>query len=574
MTHDHSKQVVVKKFHLQLIWPVLLRGKPEERPGEATPLVNAWADWFVANAGWADPLAGFARDEVTPIPDEYRYEETVYFHPFFRDFLMGDGGTMKRDLSARFLTRGDVRQVRVEIEGLSRDTFDVGRVQLHLLKPCVALLCVEVAAAGLPLWELQRLQDRVRRIYPPYWEAGGVPGLTPQRVAWLGADGSAVCESDVTASRGAFEAFARAGAEPPVCAHWQHFFGPLEPLKTRRQLVDRSLCYQQVTDERIPVMSYFAVPEPRRVTEGDFDRLTFVDDGTDEDEIGSHPYNPEFLRRGRAGHSYERFSHYGTTYLCSSYGFTAVGKSGWFFENVVLTHFRHHYFRMGLVAHYQRAALLYFADELSDAIKSLAGLGPREELNDGNFRQHLEDVQMSFLKFRSRAYFPEATRQLQGQELWELWFRHLNSQKLFDLVDASSERITNVLAQSETRALTGAQLELAQAQGREGEELKQLAREQANLARVAKWGLGASIVLSAASALLAWAGTFPDRIKHDYPGGGESAWGPWFWLGVAAAGGAVAMALTLAMFRRVTDRDLPVASALRREAARRPGELP
>lgn len=271
---------------------------------------------------------------------------------------------------------------------------------------------------------------------------------------------------------------------------------------------------------------------------GDYDRLTFVDDGNDNSEPENYPYNPFFLERRRLEYTYDRFSHYGTTYLCSGYGFTAVGKAEWFFENIILGHFRHHYFRMGLVAHYQRAALLYFSDELSNAIKTLAGKGPVDELIDPIFRSQLETVQMNFLKFRSRAYFPEVTNQLQGQELWKFWFDHLNSQLLFEIVDSSSERITSVLAQHETREMTKAQMRLAELQANENVEMKKLAIAQTlssaaqhRLATIAKQGLVVSIVLSALSVVLAWASLFPDSAKKDFSiGSGAVIWGPWIWL--------------------------------------------
>jgi len=245
-----------------------------------------------------------------------------------------------------------------------------------------------------------------------------------------------------------------------VLEHWQYFFGDLPALKTRQQLENRKekkeaeLCYQQLTDERIPTMSYFAVPDPSKISEGDYYRLTFVDDAADSPIPNTFPYNHAFLEKTQANYRYERFGHYGTTYLACGYGFTAVGKDDWFFTSIVHHHFRHHYFRMGLLAHYQRAALLYFADELSNAIKDLSGEEPSQELQNSDFRKHVEEIQMGFLKFRSRAFFPEVSNQLQAQELWKFWFDHLNTEVLFEAVDGTSHRLTDVLAENETRQLT------------------------------------------------------------------------------------------------------------------------
>ncbi len=478
MPAEHPKKIIVPKYHLTLLWPVLLRGKPPGDPNH--PPLLRWSSWFSDknNAGWSDPLAGMGPDEMPPVSGEYSYAETVYFHPFVRDFLMGDGGTKKKDRAAHLLTRDDVKGVRVRLAGLPERTYQVERVQLHLMKPSVAVLAVEVSATGVSLWELQQFQDQFRRIYPPFFDEKGIPGLCAESVVWLDKDGRNIPMNGLRPGQAMIEAFTREGGEPPVDPHWQFFFGNLLPLQTRKQLDDmkQPLCFQSVMDERIPTMSYFAFTDPSQVAEGDYDRLTFVDAASDTDDTAyTYPYHREFLARSREKYRYERFSHYGTTYLCSGYGFTVVGKYDPFFTTVVLGHFRRHYFRMGLLAHYQRAALLYFADELSNAIKKLEGKGTAEELQDEKFRKHVEDIQMKFLKFRSRSYFSEVSNQMQAQELFRFWFDHLNSKPLFDQVDATSQRLTSVLAESETRSLT----------------------------RVASYGVPLSVGLAAASASFA-----------------------------------------------------------------------
>ena len=114
----HSQDVVVSAYHLILIWPVLLRGSP---PGDDQPLMSRWADWMVEHgrcnddgATWADALAGFEPDDVTPVPDEFAYEETIYFHPFVHDFLMGDGADPQKgpERTAADARRRQVRRGR------------------------------------------------------------------------------------------------------------------------------------------------------------------------------------------------------------------------------------------------------------------------------------------------------------------------------------------------------------------------------------------------------------------------------------------------------------------------------
>ena len=451
------------------------------------------------------------RGYVAPIPEEFAYEETIYFHPFVRDFLMGDGGTRKRDLNVRLLTRDDVKSVEVELSdrGRSKVRLGVQRVQLYLMKPCVGVLGVELSGTGLRLGLLQDFQDQFRRIYPPFWiptEKSNVnlPGLSPLTVTWRGERDVQLCHVDTRLSKADCTAFTRAGGEPPVSDHWKFFFGELLPLKAAGEVggeglhgpaipqpsahddapktaaskaVGDPLRFQQILDDRIPCMSYFAVSEPESIAEGDYDRLAFYDASNDSNLADNYPYYGAFLAADRADWSYDRFLNYGTKYLCSGYGMTVVGRD-WdiqpstaqdgstsvdittgFFLGPVKHHFRHHYYRMGMLAHYQRAALLYFADELASSIKKLVGTG--EELRNPEFRGHLDSLQMTFLKFASRSFFREVSNQLQARDLWRFWWKHLRLGELFDQVNFTSGRLTEVLAQHETLRLTRSQEELA-----------------------------------------------------------------------------------------------------------------
>ncbi|MEO8164583.1 MAG: hypothetical protein ABI619_04230, partial [Betaproteobacteria bacterium] len=339
-----------------------------------------------------------------------------------------------------------------------------------------------VANAKQPvlLSELQDFTDQFRRLYPPFWWDSDAtnpvdPGLCLRNIEWWGPAPTeeaikvdhwlpAKSGSDDAASRKIssakkhFDSFTRVGAEPPLFSHWQWLFGKtIRPAQSQEHIhgdkdgVISGLFVQQLLDERMPVMSYFAVDDPSEVTEGDHDRLTFVDAaGTDP-----FPYQKEFLEERRARHSYDRFAHYDTRYFCSGYGFSMIGSAkDDLYQSHLLQHFSRHYFCLGLIAHFQRAALLYFADELTNSIKDLAGKSLGDELDSPEFRKRQETIQHRFLKFRSRAFFPEVTNQLQGRELFQLWFDVLETRQLFDQVDSTSERMTTVLAERESRQLT------------------------------------------------------------------------------------------------------------------------
>jgi hypothetical protein len=501
MSTKSSKQIEVKAFRHIVMWPVLLRGRPISRVGDESAL-QPWVEEFTRDRSeWQEQLddppdVGADGTGIPGVHPRFRYEQIVYFHPFVRDFLFGDGAELLRNRSTRILTRNDILGVDVELgpyqpEGVKL-RLDVMRTELYLCKPCVAILVMEVTKPRfvdsdqpVTLDMLQDFTDQFRRLYPPFWwdslenkMDACKPGLCLRGLTWLGENmkplafvqdmpTADVCDPDnstakpmrdLTSPKKNFEAFSRTGGEPPLFAHWQWLFGKtVRPALTQKDIRSphgetmSGLHLQQLLDERMPVMSYFAVDDPAEVTVGDLDRLTFVDaSGSD-----AYPYQAQFLANRRTRYSYERFAHYGTRYFCSGYGFSMIGRANdSMYSQTLLDHFSHHYFCMGLIAHYQRAALLYFADELAISMKVLAGKPIRKELCSGDFRNHVEMIQHRFLKFRSRAFFPEVTNQLQGQELFRLWFDVLETEPLYQFVDSSSERLTSVLAERESRQLS------------------------------------------------------------------------------------------------------------------------
>lgn len=412
------------------------------------------------------------------------YQEVVYFHPFARDFLYADGYHTPDKRPIRRLSRSDVTRAKVAIKDYPLLDLKIERAEIYLCKPNVMVFCLEVSNKDaknqyetLPLDVVHDFRDQFRRVFPPFFKAGTKPGeteagLSPKSVEWegLSVPPDSCCRLD--SPKKEFDAFTRQGAEPPVFAHWRVWFGDkIQPLprlivpgklrgfgrffkfcKRLRRWIDQSkpkgLFYEQIMDERMQCMSYLAAAEPSQISTGDCDRLTFVDaSGTDE-----FPYNPAFLKARRDAHKYDRFDslEYRTAYYFCAYAFTALGRNdcpNGFYTNHVLQHFRHQYYRMAIVAHYQRAALLYFSNEMAIAAKRLAGRKTRDEPGHRGYRDSLNDLQMQFIKFRSRSYFPDLTNQLQGQELNRLWFKHLDIQALFDQVDRTCDQINEVFTQ-------------------------------------------------------------------------------------------------------------------------------
>jgi hypothetical protein len=531
-----SDKIEVPIYHNILIWPLLLHGEPEARDEESNhSILGRWVGEFAEN-GWTE-----VKDPADPsgrrVSPEFEYEETVYFHPFVRDFLFGDGVSTSKDRALRVLSRNDVKRARVLLnDGTTKLEVYVHRVQLYICKPNVALFVMEVSnrpeepgdppvdtgSALTTLEQALNFQDQFRRIYPPFWsdfktnrDRATEAGLCPRSVEWLGPGLKPLTLDPKFATnspRSEFAAFTRDGAEPPVFNHWQYFFRPnVRPAQTRKDLDAKPgalrddntprLSYRQIMDERIPAMSYFAVPDPSVISTGDFDRITFLD-AAGKDEF---PYQKEFLADRRDKYTYERFRHYKTVYFCSGYGFAMVGEDDSskynFFSGTLLHHFRHHYFRMGLVAHSQRAALLYFADSLSKSLKKIKGLNPPEELRHKPLLKRVREIQWDFQKFRSRSYFPEVTNQLQGQELFRFWYDHLGTKNLFDLVDTTSQRLHHALAEHHHALAEKRNLKIAEETRKLTDDTRNLTGEMHKLTKLAAIGVPLSVGLAAFSVL-------------------------------------------------------------------------
>jgi hypothetical protein len=139
-----------------------------------------------------------------------------------------------------------------------------------------------------------------------------------------------------------------------------------------------------------------------------------------------------------------------TRWLCSGYAFVAVGNSEdrWFFTNEHsggLAHFRHHYFALGMIAHFHRASLLRFKHALAEAADALFTGESAEARRIRRFRGSTERLMKELLRYRTLYWFAEVSNQIQGRELFDLFKRHLNLEALFDDVCGDAENAASLL---------------------------------------------------------------------------------------------------------------------------------
>lgn len=519
MSTKPPSEIPVRAFHHILFWPVIMRGpaRSDAEDGEDSsiePFIKA----FEA-AGWKEEAG-----QKNGVHEDYSYAEVVYFHPFVRDFLFGDGKTTNDKRTLRRFARDDLKSLRVKIEmgtDQNPDPLDVAlrveRAELLLIRPRIALFLVEVSnrtltaktveiakdRTPLNLQQVMYLQSQLRHIYPPYFKPAG-HGDCPTAVEW---NLEAVSTFQTTLSpESQFREFTMTGAEPPVYAHWRKLFEndpanpQIAPLRSALGRNSGGLFLQQLLDDRMPAMSFISVDNPREIHQDDEDRLPAFD-------TPALDYESEFRDRIREGLRYTRFRHWGTTYYCNGTSFTEVCNSEWF-SNILLGHFRAHYSHLAVISQYQHAALLYFADELADCAKEMAD-GSAEERTDEGWRERLRKLQHRFLKFRTRSYFTEVSNQIQAKDLFRLWQDQLGTAALFERVSDASADVYEAV---------------------ENHEMKMLTVQQKKLADVATVGLKMSIVLTVVSLIVAWAGLYNEKIKANPFGGEAVVWGPWIWL--------------------------------------------
>lgn len=409
----------IAQFREILFWPLEIPGLGIGRENPVAAFVEA----FTHATPWC---------EHDSPPD---YAERVYFHPFVQRFLYGpDSGTEK------VFYRNDIDAVWLDLGGKGRVELAVENIALYLFVHGVAILALEVGGENLPLGQAQEILDRFRRAYPPYWESGdGDPGHCPLKVEWR-AGGNRIACSDYQDREAFCDFAARHNAARPA-AHWQYLLQPLRP-----DAGDR-FGYRQLEDERMPFMAWLACADPGLLTRGDFIRLCFADGSGDSDSL---PYARRFLEGFEQNHCYDRYWDYqendseppkranwmSTRYLLSGYGFVMVGKDepGFFADekNGALSHFRRHYFKMGLIAHYHRAALLGFSDALSRAVAEF-------DPESGTFRAQVKNILQGFLRFTHRYWFREVSSQVQARELFKLWAGHLDNEALFQQVKQEAQ---------------------------------------------------------------------------------------------------------------------------------------
>ncbi len=434
-----NSATVVRHFRQILLWPLQLM---PIRPG--TQIQEHWEllDQEIAENPWRELL-----DEFTPDGKEFQlrhYSEFVTFLPYVQRFIYGESRLKKESGNKdeepgsspmRVYRRHDIASVRmVTSRGAEPIVLSIAHVDLYFFYDIdVVLLNVEVHGDDLTLPQTQELLYRFGRAYPAGWDENGDGLHCLHSLQWLAKDGTVLAQSD-SGERDKFLSFVSKHRAPRISSHW---FFLMKPLVLDHVEEKGAIRYRQIEYYRMPVMGLIAVDEPRKLARHDFIRLGL---GTGASGENGMPYSESHVADFEQQYCDDRFwcdvgPSPNTRYLASGRTLIVIGdaQSKYFLdtERGVLAQFRHQHFLLFLIAHFQRAALLMFADRLAEALKRL-DIGTTDSVR--RFKRTVRQNFEIFLRFTHRYWFHEISEQSQSRSLFELTVRHLKLDALYDEV--------------------------------------------------------------------------------------------------------------------------------------------
>lgn len=447
MHSDTTPPPTVRHLHQVLLWP--LRLMPQADAG--TRIARPWeALEKRPDSPWREVVDEYTGDSAGF--HERHYNEFVTFLPFVQRFLYGEGrhrpgntGHHGAGAAMRVFRRSDVTQARVVARaGDPPLTLNIAHIDLYFfLDVDVVFLNVELSASDLPLPQAQDLLYRLGRGYPGGWDEHGQAQHCLAQAEWLDAHGQVLAASDAQ-QRDLFLAHVCEHRAPRIAAHWAYL---LHPLVSDHSGSEGTLRFRQIEYYRMPLMAYLALDRPQALTRDDFVRLALV---AGVDAVQGH--NADFEHR----YCYDRFwvdqgtaPH--TRYLCSGHSLVVTGDAAAPFftcaERGVLAQFRHQHFLLFVIAHFQKAALLMFADRLAQALRQL---DVQDIDSVRRFKREIRAVFESFLRFTHRYWFHEVAEQAQARSLFKLCAQHLQTDALYAEV---RERVSEMSGYLETDSL-------------------------------------------------------------------------------------------------------------------------
>ena len=428
---------IVRQFRQIVVWPVQLMpikaGAPVQCHWEALEKVkdgNPWQRWRGKfNIGETEDFR------------ERHYKEFVTFLPFVQRFLYGSPAGQEKSedsgvSSIRVYRRNDVASARLTFaDGLAHEC-SIHRCDLYFFHDAdVLILVLEISSSELPLDRAQDLLFRFARAYPAFWEKDGSPGNCLRKVEWLDGRGAVLATSDHGDKERYIDHVAR-NRTPCLASHWSWL---IQPLGLEMPGQTASLKFRQLEYYRMPFMAYLSLDDPHRLTRADFVRLAYVTRPGPSEEF---EFSEASLEQFETNYCDDRYwgrsggrNKGDTRLVCTGRTIALVGEhensffSG--FETGLLAQFRHQYFLLFLIAHFNKAALLSMSDELAVAMNRLS-VGDTESVKE--FKRTIRQSMEVFLRFTHRYWFHAVSNQDQARMLFRRMREHLRLDELYEEV--------------------------------------------------------------------------------------------------------------------------------------------
>ena len=438
----------VRLFHASLVWPLHLE-----------PIAASGSEgryWEVFESRTEASHWRRIDDEFMEDPGQFKerhYREFVSFLPYVQRFLYGEGRSRhapsddppggspmhvfrRKDIAGlRLILRKGQAPIELEIVHLDLYFFhDLDVIQLNL----------EVRATDLPLDTVRDILFRFGRAYPSGWEEGGEGLHNVYLAEWLGHDGQVIARSDAE-KREKYLSYVCEHRSPCVSEHWACL---LRPVALSHSDEPGDLRYRLIEYQRMPMMAYLAIDEPRKLSREEWVRLGLASMLHPNESLPiNEPGVIEFEKR----FCHDRFwtdSDAGpnTRFICTGNTFTVVGDAAFPFfvdgERGVLAQFRHQYFVVFLIAHLHRAALLAFSEVLADAVNDL---DIRDDVSVRRFKRRIRANFETFLRFTHRYWFHELSERPHVQAMYRLCSNHLHNDAMYDDVHDEIREMSHYL---------------------------------------------------------------------------------------------------------------------------------
>jgi uncharacterized membrane protein YuzA (DUF378 family) len=433
--HGDPEAVSVRLFHASLVWPLQLE--------PLTITGSQGRHWEVFEARTEATPWRRIDDEFMEDSDQFKerhYREFVSFLPYVQRFLYGEGrsGNSRPDdppgnSPMHVFRRKDIAKLRLTLrKGQVPIELNIVHLDLYFFHDLdVVQLNLEVRGDDLPLDMVRDILFRFGRAYPSGWEEGGEGLHNVYLAEWIGVDGKVVARSDAE-KREKYLKYVCQHRSPCISEHWASL---LRPMVLAHSDETGDLRFRLIEYQRMPVMAFLAVDQPRSLSREDWVRIGFATTLHPNETLPiNEPGVIEFEKR----FCHDRFwtdSDAGpnTRFMCTGNAFTVVGDAAVPFfvdsERGVLAQFRHQYFIVFLIAHLHRAALLAFSEVMVDAVNDL---DIRDEVSVRRFKRRIRANFETFLRFTHRYWFHELSERPHIQAMYRLCSNHLHNDALYD----------------------------------------------------------------------------------------------------------------------------------------------